>query len=165
MLTELEDDLADASLYMSQRLTADGVRLYPELLRAAITSGDDGSLAATLAAPGLLARLEITTRRGQAHIKEVPQNAHVTLAESEFHRFYLRGVCRAVLALGGTHVELYRARPSVGPLSTSLQQGGSLLDADALLRDLRRNEWSDAALGLPTGPDPGLSARHPSGGR
>ncbi len=152
MLAELADDLARGSLYLSNRLTDRGRREYPDLLREAFASGDEVSLGRAF---------ETAVRKGRPHSKRVPHDAAQTLAEGEFNRFYLRGLCRSVLAFGGTEVEVYRARYSGSPRSESEAMIGMRLDAAELLADLREHPGVDTALRLPPGPNSGLSARHP----
>ncbi len=161
MLAELADDLARGSLYLSNRLTDRGRREYPDLLREAFASGDEVSLGRALNRPGMLAAFETAVRKGRPHSKRVPHDAAQTLAEGEFNRFYLRGLCRSVLAFGGTEVEVYRARYSGSPRSESEAMIGMRLDAAELLADLREHPGVDTALRLPPGPNSGLSARHP----
>jgi hypothetical protein len=48
MLEELELDISEGRLYVSPRLSGTGVADYPALLRSAIESGDDTSLAGEL---------------------------------------------------------------------------------------------------------------------
>lgn len=160
MLDELARDEEAGAVYLSGRLTPHGRAVYPGLLRAAIQTGDDGSFAAALAAPGMLAASEVAVRRGRPYSKRVPHDAHLTLAEGEFNRYYLRGLCRVVLGLGGTDVEVYRARPVRSARSASTALLGARIDAAALLADLRTSVGVDTALGLPPGPNSGLSARH-----
>jgi hypothetical protein len=161
MLAELDEDVARGRLYLSPRLNERGLREYAAMLRAAIETGNDETLAVALIREDAISAYEVSHRRGRPFRKRVPHDAHLTLAEGEFNRFYLRGLCQSVLAMGGTHVQLYRARASSRPRAGSAEREGSLLEAKALLDDLRQSVGYDTALGLPPGPNSGLSARHP----
>jgi hypothetical protein len=60
MLDELELDVKESRLYISPRLSGKGITDYPVLLRSAIESGDDASLAGELRSNG---RLNATEQR------------------------------------------------------------------------------------------------------
>ena len=160
MLAELDHDLEAESLYMSRYLSESGKLRYPHLLREAMLSGTDESLAATLQDPELfVAKYEKRKPKGGYTLASVPHTAPITLAEGEFNRFYLRGLCRRLIASGGGVIEIYRARASSQPRSESEAMIGQQLEAAALLDDLRTNVGVDTALGLPPGPNSGLSGR------
>lgn len=158
MLEEIEADTAAGSLYVSPRLSPTGRERYVELLKVAAVSGDDASLAAGLRSGGCIAETEMSHRNGKPYSKRVPENAHETLAEGEFNRFYLRGLCRAAMEDGVT-VEAYRARASANPRAESEAIVGREFAPEQLLTDLRLHTGVDTALGLPPGPNSGLSAR------
>ena len=160
MLAELDDDLEVGNLYLGEYLSDVGKLRYPDLLREAIDNGTDDSLAAALQGPGLF--LEVHERRkpkGGVTLAKVPHTANETLAEGEFNRFYLRGLCRRIVTSGGGNVEIYRARASTNPRPESEAMVGAQLDPSALLADLRASIGVDTALHLPPGPNSGLSGR------
>lgn len=78
------------------------------------------------------------------------------LAEGEFNRFYIRALCWITL-LTGKKLKIYRAKFSQTPRIDSQRMIGSFIDAEQLLLDLRKNPGTDTALGLPPGPNSGLS--------
>ena len=160
MLAEMEHDTAAKTLYTGKYLSALGVEHYPNLSREALRDGKDDSLAIALSEPGLF---EATYPRrkpsGGYTSARVPHTAPVTLAEGEFNRFYLRGLCQRILAIGGGGVEIYRARPSSQPRLESEAMIGRRVDAKTLLADLREHVGVDTALGLPPGPNSDLSGR------
>lgn len=90
-------------------------------------------------------------------ISKVPHTAPITLAEAEFSRFYVRGLCQPAIAAGGQAIEIYRARDSVAPRPESEAMIGRHLDTDKLLVDLREHVGLDTALDLPPGPNSELS--------
>lgn len=147
MVAELEHDLSAKSLYVGKYLSDHGLERYPSLLREALESGTDESLAAALSEPDLfLATYEKRKPSGGYTVAKVPYTAPTTLAEGEFNRFYLRGLCQRVLAAGGGEVEIYRARASSNPRAESEAMSGRCLDAQALLSDLREHIGVDTAL-------------------
>lgn len=88
----------------------------------------------------------------------MPSNAHNTLAEGEFNRFYLRGLCLEALQQGKM-IEVYGAKAVNQPRAASQALIGMQLNPNQLLLDLRTNIGVDTALGLPAGPNSGLSGR------
>lgn len=161
MAEEVRLDMEQRSLYLSDRLTPLGAAAYPGILSRAVASGDDESFAAELRRAGLLRQYEDVVRRRKVVHARVPRTAADTLAEGEFNRFYLRGLCRRVLEDGGDEVEVYRAKGVREPRPESVALIGTHVRADRLLEDLRRNVGVEPALGLPAGPNSGLSARLP----
>ncbi len=91
------------------------------------------------------------------------RNAHVVLAEGEFNRFYIRGLCARALAEGIDEVEVCRARTSALPRPLSEERIGKRLKAATLLEDLRKHAYVETALGVPGGANSGLSVRIPLG--
>ena len=97
-------------------------------------------------------------RNGKPYSKAVPANAASTLAEGEFNRFYLRGIASRGVD-ENRQIEVYRGRPSSTPRRESEALLGQHLVAGALLTDLREHIGVDSALGLPPGPNSGLTGR------
>lgn len=148
MIAELDGDMLGGGAALSPRLTPEGAERYPALLRAALTTGSPATFAAALAAPGVLRRVDPRAA-----------NAAQLIADCEFNRYYIRGVCSRVLTEGGTHVRVYRARPSAHSRAASQAKVGTLLDAEQLLDDLRRHPATEPAI-LPE-INSGLSVRIP----
>jgi len=155
---ELDFDINRGALYLSQRLTESGVAAYPDMLRDALRRGSDATLAEALRQPGILATHEMSHRLGRPYRKRVPVNAADTLAEGEFNRFYLRGLCRRALDEGINALVVYRAKDAAFPRPESEALIGKHLEPATLLEDLRASGGADTALGLPPGPNSGLSA-------
>lgn len=158
MLDELAQDVASNKLYLSPRLNDAGRRNYEKLLRSAIQNGDDVSLANSLV--GMFKEYEQRAKKSGGYTNaKVPVTAPETLAEGEFNRFYCRGVCRRSMEEGLGEVQVYRAKAVLNPRPQSQVLEGSKLKADRLLHDLRINIGVDTALGVPAGPNSGLSIR------
>ncbi len=100
-----------------------------------------------------------TTELRKGKPVKVPRNAHETLAEGEFNRFYIRGLCRRAIDEGLSALEVYRAKEVRDPRPESQNMIGKSLDPSQLLNDLRTQIGIDTVLGLPSGPNSGLSAR------
>ena len=89
---------------------------------------------------------------------KVPKDANKTLAEGEFNRYYIRGVCKKAIS-EGLEIEVYRAKQVEKPRPESQALIGKTLDPKTLLDDLRERIGVDTALGVPAGPNSGLSVR------
>jgi len=160
MIQELDADVSNGRLYISPRLTEAGAKIWPDILREAFGEHDDMWIAATLRSHGLLNAQEHRRKpRGGFTIVQVPYTAADTLAEGEFNRFYARGLCMQVLSTDGTQVEVYRGKDVRDPRPESQAMIGRLLPAQKLLDDLRSSPGVEPALGLPPGPNSGLTVR------
>lgn len=153
MLAEYERDADASNIYFSIRLSPAGVSEWPALLRSAIETGSDDTLAAQIAAPG---RLNPNDFRMGKPIK-MNKNAHITLGEGEFNRFYIRGVCLRAIA-ENRRVAAYRARWSSEPRRESLEVDGLEFDPALILEDLRAHPGSEPQHGFPE-PNSGMSVR------
>jgi len=158
MLDEVDLDIAQGSLYLGTYWSPHGVADYPQLLREAVSHYDADWLAQQL---GHEERLKSrSTRRkptGGISSFKIPQRAAQILAEGEFNRFYARGLCLAAIEAGIPAVMVYRARPAKEPREESEHKVGKLVNATALLNDLRVHPGVETALGVPSGPVSGLS--------
>jgi len=162
MLQELDWDEGQGSLYFSKRLSEAGRQRYPGLLRHSIESGDENSLASALSEAGLFLSHEVAhSKTGKEYEKAVRHDANEVLAEGEFNRFYLRGLCRRAMEHGVSHLVVYRAKAVDVPRPESVAMLGTAIEVQALLNDLREHPGTDTALGLPPGAGSGLSAHLP----
>ena len=163
MLEEMEFDITRNQLHISPFLSGQGQRDYPNLLREAILSGSDESLAENLRAHRRI--LKALPRRNKVKegfgIAAVPNNAAEIIAEGEFNRFYIRALARRALADGIPELVVYRAKQAVRPRAESETLVETALPAQELLDDLRSHTDRRPALGVPSGPNSGLSVRLP----
>lgn len=158
MLVEIERDIAGGVLYLSDKLNTSGRSVYPDLLRAAAKDGSDVSFAAAI--HGNLKEHGAPRKLSSGEFSKPPAmsiNAHEMLAEGEFNRFYIRGLCLRAIEDGVGEVIVYRAKAVEHPRPESEQKLGNALRAEELLRDLRMHPGVDTALGLPSGPNSGIS--------
>jgi hypothetical protein len=94
MLEEIAYDVGNADVYEGRRLTDRGRAQWLPILNQACSLHDDDWLAAQQKIQGLIKTMEIRHVRGKVIEATVPITAAETLAEGEFNRFYIRGVCR-----------------------------------------------------------------------
>lgn len=160
MIAEIELDIDETRLFVSDRLTMSAKGTYPAILKEASLLHDDEWLACRLRQLGL--RLtESYSRGGKTLERKVPSNAAEMLAEGEFNRFYARGLCLRALASGADELVVYRAKSVAKPRPESEARVGTRVSAAQLLCDLRDHVGMDTALGVPAGPNSGLSVMLP----
>lgn len=163
MLDEMEYDIAHNQLHISPLLSGQGERDYPNLLREAIQSGSDETLAQNLREHRRLSRaLPRRKPKGGYSIASTPENAAQVLAESEFNRYYIRALARRAIEDGIPEVVIYRAKSVQSPRPESEARIETALSPEELLEDLRSHPGDEPpSLGVPAGPNSGLSVRLP----
>ena len=162
MLQEVEHDVQNDKLYRSKHFNETGNSTYLELIRQTVQHYDDDWLADRIRRGDCMNR---TTRKrrpsGGYSEAKVAWNAPDTFAEGEFNRLYARGLCLHAIEIGVPSLLVYRAKAVAVPRADSQMLIGKLIEANALLQDLRTHIGVDTALGLPGGPNSGLSVRLP----
>ncbi len=158
MISEITSDVQKDMLYLSKRFNDTGNELYLKLLINACEYGDEEVLATSLKDSACFAEKETRNGKNGVIYVKIPETANQTLAESEFNRFYIRALALQALNKGQT-LTIYRARYSANPRAESEAMIGQQIDASKLLDDLRTSIGVDLALGLPPGPNSGLSVR------
>lgn len=162
MLDEVAFDMVQGGLYQGRRLNDKGRVRWPSLLKEACSLHNDDWLAIQQKSEGLIKLKE--TRHytsGKTVEVDVPITAAQTLAEGEFNRFYIRGLCRRVIDAGIQSLLVYRAKTVQNPRQESENLIGTMIDPQALLNDLRTSQGEEPQLRMPGGPNSGLSVRLP----
>jgi|ERR1041384_472173 hypothetical protein len=161
MLNEIDMDVASPNgLNPSKYFTANAMAVYPQLLRDAVRNHDDQWLANSLRQNNCMSATTMRRKpKGGFTQAKVPYTAADTFAEGEFNRFYARALCLAAIEAGITSLQIYRAKAVAVPRSESEAKIGMMITAQSLLQDLRTHQGIDTALGLPPGPNSGLSVR------
>lgn len=155
MVEEVNYDIQNKCLYISERLSYTGKLVYVDLLLKNIESGNEETFAQSLLGKFSPTYLRSNKNGGCSPVK-MPYNQNETLAEGEFNRFYIRALCRIAI-LEGKKLRVYRAKYSNCPRIESESKIGTFINAEQLLIDLRKSVGTDTALGLPPGPNSGLS--------
>ncbi|MGE5249542.1 MAG: hypothetical protein ACM3QS_04950 [Bacteroidota bacterium] len=163
MLEEMEYDIDHNQLHISPLLSGQGERDYPNLLREAIQSGNDATLAEKLREHRRLIRTQPRRKpTGGYSIASTPGNAADILAEGEFNRYYIRALARRALQDGIPELVVYRAKPVQNPRPGSEERVETTVAPQDLLEDLRANTGDEPPkLGVPSGPNSSLSVRLP----
>ena len=158
MLDEVDRDARLGVLYRSPRLSPIGQVQYLPALREAVCRGNERTLAREIASRGMLKTYEIRQRGNKAFAVRVPRDAHRTLAEGEFNRFYLRALCLRAQEEGLGQLEIYRAKQVASPRPESEARLGARVDVHTLLHDLRKYVGVETTAHFPA-PNSGLSGR------
>ncbi|MCX6685068.1 MAG: hypothetical protein NTV10_00205 [Methanoregula sp.] len=161
MEEELNLDIQSRSVYVSTRLIQHGIELWNSLLLEAIQHHNDDWLANQLQTMGCLKSHEQRVRNGIPHLAKVPFTAAETLAEGEFNRFYARGVCVRAIHENIPEIEVYRGKEVQRPRYESEIKIGKRFSPKLLLNDLRTSQGVEPALGIPPGPNSGITIRIP----
>src|SRR5512133_2665268 len=152
MLDEMEYDVANNQLHISPFLSGQGQRDYGSLLREAIQSGNDETLAQNLREHRRILRTlpRRNPKSGGYSITATPENAAQVLAESEFNRYYIRALARRAMEDGISELVIYRAKPVSNPRPESESRVETTLAPADLLDDLRTHPGDEPpALGVP----------------
>jgi hypothetical protein len=162
MIGELEYDLQSETLYYSDRLNQHGIDVWVSLLRQSIEHNNDDWLSVQLQTQNCLKSHETRNRAGKSYVVKVPYTASATLAEGEFNRMYARGLCVRAIRQQITDVEIYRGKAVMHPRSESEFLIGKRFSATELLNDLRNSKGVEPALGVPPGPNSGITIKLPN---
>lgn len=150
--------------YVSPRLTDFGKEQWESLLQEAIKHHDDDWLAVELLRNGYLNDREQYTRLGKTYWRNInKQQASEQLAEGEFNRYYLRGLCQRAKSEGISFLIIYRGKEVRDPRPESQAKIGTSVNVNELLTVLRSNDFVSVgdAMGVPGGPNSGITARLP----
>lgn len=156
--------------YESPRLTAEGLRIWPMLLEEAATAHNDDWLAGELLRRNLLRTQEAYNRAGATHTRRINQpQAAEQLAEGEFNRYYLRGLCLRAIRDGVPVLVVYRGKAVAQPRPESEALIGREVPVDVVLNHVRSNDFvsiEEVAGGVrvPGGPNSGITCRLPGVG-
>lgn len=150
--------------YISPRLTEEGVLNWPSLLEEAINSHEDDWLAKAILIRGYIRSHEQFTLKGLTRSREINKShAAQQLAEGEFNRYYLRGLCLRAKEEGKVSLIVYRGKHVSHPRSESETKIGTEISVDVLLTALRSYNFVtiEDAVGVPGGPNSGLTCKLP----
>jgi hypothetical protein len=162
MLEEIEMDVKADKVHRSAWLGQRTQGNWPDMLREAAEKGTDETLAAELRKPGSLnSTIMRRTPKGGMTSAKVPYNAPEVLAESEFNRYFCRGLCRRALEKGIAKLQVFRAKTVAQPRPESEAMIGFLADPQTVLTDVRASIGVETALGIPPGPGSGITLRIP----
>ncbi len=162
MLRAIEEAEHNGQIDYSPRLNAAGKEQWLGLLEQAAREHDEHWLAYELEARRLIKGFEVSERPvGSYSIKHVPHTAAQTMAEGQFNRFYMLGLCRRAKDEGISQLQVYRAKESGKPRPESQALIGLRLPVEVVDAQLRDDEASKKSLLIQ--PNSGISLRLPNG--
>jgi len=157
MLTEFEAEEASGYPYRGKVLSAAGRAAFAALMRAAITKGDEGTLAASLSQVAFWNLTEEYVRNGVIRERAVNiAQAAERLALTEFNTWYVRGFAKRLLTEGEQHCQAYRgAAPKWEPADCSAHEG-QVFPTKEIYDGHRAKYWPEPgnpnATSIPFGP-------------
>ncbi|MGS0693791.1 hypothetical protein [Shewanella sp. 0m-4] len=158
MRNEVNLDLEQDRVYRSKHLNVGLEDAWDDALIEAVITHDDTWLEHQVETQKMLRdSYQKRTPSGGVTVAKVPVNAAQTLAEGEFNRYYCRGLCARAIE-EERQVEVYRGKPVQNARSASVAMIGKVYNPREILEDLRANPL-DTALGLPPGPNSGLTIK------
>jgi hypothetical protein len=138
MVEEIERAIREDNLYFSKRFNQTGHKEWPVLLLEAAKEHNEHWLAYQLETKGLIKGLEGSrTPSGRYTLKHVPHTAAETIAEGQFNRYYILGLCRQALVKGKAQVVVYRAKEVSSPRAKSTQIIGQSRAPSELIEQIR----------------------------
>jgi hypothetical protein len=155
MVAELNQDIENARVHLSGLLTDAGREAWPNLLWEAAESHNDGWLAAQLRRHGYVNAAADAGKKGG----KGGDDPGTALAENEFNRLYIRGVCADVLAKGKQDVEITKGLQSGNLTSDAQSRVGKKTPARKLLNAIRNTSEIESSLGVPAGTISGLTVK------
>jgi len=156
MGNEIEMAMLEGNIFFSKRFTETGKRLWPTLLLQAATNHDEHWLTFELERNSCIKGIEATGTPFGEYTKDfVPHTTTETIAEREFNRYYMLGLCLRAFNDEIEELIVYRAKQGSSPGSSSRRLIGQKLDPDEVF-DLLRPVCSSLQSEL-TKPNSGIS--------
>jgi hypothetical protein len=146
MIAELTQDIDNARVYLSDQLNDEGRNAWPNLLWEAAESHNDNWLSAQIRRHNYV---EAGEARGGGKGKPAADPATM-LAQSEFNRLYVRGVCADALAKGKSDVDVYLGQANADISANAQAKVGKRLPARKLLNAARNATDAETPFGLPS---------------
>ena len=160
MLEAIEEAEGSNNIYKSTRFNDAGKKRWLPLLKQAAQEHNEHWLAYQLEADQLMIDFEGAKKpSGGYTIKHVPHTAAETMAEGQFNRFYMLGLCRVARAKGISHLDVYRAKPRSNPRPESQSLIGTRLSIDEIESQLKETNASFASPLVK--PNSGISVKLP----
>jgi hypothetical protein len=158
MLKAIEAAESTGNIYYSTRFNQSGKSEWLSLLKQAAQEFNEHWLAYQLEAKKLMKDFEGARTPSDVYtIKHVPYTAAETMAEGQFNRFYILGLCKRARVEGITHLEIYRAKERSKPRPESQDLIGNHLSINEIEIQLKEIKPSfDSSL---IKPNSGLCVR------
>ncbi len=128
----------DENLYISNRLSEDWKRNYKNILLKHVRNGDSQTFAEEL--KQYILKYENISWK----LKRTPENAHKTLADGEFNRYYILALCKYAIQNNIPYVIVYRAKKVEKPRIESEKLIWQKLDPKKIYKELKNKPFNTA---------------------
>ena len=160
MLEAISEAEVSGNIYFSTRFNDAGYKQWLPLLKEAAQEQNEHWLAYQLEAKGLMKGFEgAMTPSGGYTVKHTPDTAAETMAEGQFNRFYMLGLCKRARTEGISQLEIYRAKTSSAPR----MQSEALIGTKILIDDIESQlvKTADSFKSSLVKPNSGISVKLP----
>ncbi len=151
----LREAETSGNLYYGPHLKESARERFAALLKEAAEGHDGHWLGEQLNRQELMNKTEKhRTKAGKEVIQKMPAEAAENLAEGQFNRFYMLGLCEWAEFNGVTHLQVYRAKKLESPRPEAEYMVGKLIPVDDIESQLKERDQSlysmlaDASAGL-----------------
>jgi hypothetical protein len=160
MIEAISEAEKSNNIYHSTRFNDAGFKEWLPLLKEAAKEHDEHWLAYQLEVKRLMKGFEgAATPSGGYTVKHTPHTAAETMAEGQFNRFYILGLCKRAKAEGISQLEIYRAEKSNVPRPVSEALLGTKISTDDVEAQLLKT--SDSFKSSLVKPNSGISMKLP----
>lgn len=143
MLEAIAEAEQSGNIYYSTRFNDAGNKQWLSLLQQAAKEYNEHWLAYQLEANETMRDFEGARKPvGGYTIKHVPHNASEVMAEGQFNRFYILGLCKRAKSEGISHLVVYRAKERSEPRPESQALIGSQISLEEVESQLRETKAS-----------------------
>lgn len=143
MLEAIEEAQQTDNIYYSTRLNESGKKQWLSLLKQAAIEYNENWLSFKLEENQLLSIIEGAQKHsGGDTIKHVPHTAAETLAEGQFNRFYILGLCKLAKFKNIDYLIMYRAKKSRNPQPESESLINTTISIDEVEKQLKDTQAS-----------------------
>lgn len=143
MLQAIEEADMTGNIYYSSRFNQAGKDQWLSLLKQAADKHNEHWLAYQLETNRLMKDFEsFSTPSGGYTTKHVPHTAAETMAEGQFNRFYILGLCKRARDEEISQLIIYRAKQRDKPRSESQRLIGSHLSVEEIEKQLKNTKES-----------------------
>lgn len=162
MLMELERDISDRRVHLNRRLSERGERDFSDLLRRAVSSGDEVTLTNSLREGERLRIVEPRINPTDYAVRGVmvPLGAAKEIAEAAFNRYYIRALCVRAIQDDIPYLLILRAGPPRFVRKHNEALIGNKVDPTELLEHIRSRSGYESTGTFPA-TNAGISVRLP----
>lgn len=161
MIEEFDTDIENGTVYISKSFNEIGSKTWPKIFREAIISNNIEWLIDQMKRIDCLNEYESYVKNDIVRQRKVSSDALTRFVEGEFNRYYIRGLAKRAIAEKIESLIVYRGKEVSHPRPESEELIGKKVDPNDLLTDLRKNIGIDTVLGIPKGPNSGLTVKLP----